>query len=411
MHIAVCLDLTRLVSRVGRPALTGIDRVEGAYLDWALARPDSRFLVRTSRGHLLLGSAGARALHALLHGRAKLPRPDMLCRVIRRGTDPRRAAEAALRPLALSRAPRGMQARLGRWMDGRVYLNTGHSNLRHDTLTPIARRAPVWVFVHDTIPLDLPGMTRPEMVARFRTMLAATARSAAGLIVNSAHTARRVQHHWPGPGPRPPVVMAPLGVAVRPRPDAPPVARPDVPPAFVAVGTLEARKNHALLLDVWEALAQALPPAAMPHLHLVGTRGWRNEAFLRRLDTSPLAGRVVHEHGALEDARRDALLAGARALLFPSFEEGFGLPPAEAAAMGVLPICSDLPVLRETLGDAAVYLSPHAPYQWIEIVRQCLDGRLGPERTAGFAAPTWSGHFRRVEDGLKTRQDGWPGRA
>ena len=69
MPAARLLDLTRLVSRVGRGPLTGIDRVELAYLDALLRQPEPLFaLVRTTLGYVLLDRPGALALHARLTG-------------------------------------------------------------------------------------------------------------------------------------------------------------------------------------------------------------------------------------------------------------------------------------------------------------------------------------------------------
>jgi len=58
------------------------------------------------------------------------------------------------------------------------------------------------------------------------------------------------------------------------------------------------------------------------------------------------------------DATLDALYAGALALVHPALLEGFGLPPLEAALRGVPTVASDLPPLRETLGDAALFVPP-----------------------------------------------------
>ncbi len=63
--------------------------------------------------------------------------------------------------------------------------------------------------------------------------------------------------------------------------------------------------------------------------------------------------------GFVPDADVPPLLAGARALVLPSFAEGFGLPVLEAQASGTPVACSDLPALREAAGDAAVFFDPH----------------------------------------------------
>jgi len=107
------------------------------------------------------------------------------------------------------------------------------------------------------------------------------------------------------------------------------------------------------------------------------------------------------------DTELAALLAEARALLFPSFAEGFGLPVAEALAAGVPVIASELPVLREVAADVPDYLDPlHAP-QWmdriVEYARSGSELRAAQlQRIRGFQSTTWEGHFRIVDDFLAT---------
>ncbi len=95
------------------------------------------------------------------------------------------------------------------------------------------------------------------------------------------------------------------------------------------------------------------------------------------------------------------LVAGAAGLLFPSCAEGFGLPPAEAAAAGVPVICNELPVMREILGEYPIYASVTDSYSWIKTIWELAEaGRVaeGPNdrsRTR-FEAPTWEAHFNTV---------------
>lgn len=103
MHIL--LDVTRLVSRIGQSQLTGVDRVERAYLDFALGLPRPLFFYRSTRGYVLLGAEGGRALARFADG-ADLPaRGDILSHLIWRGRHPRHRLQAALRKFALARCP------------------------------------------------------------------------------------------------------------------------------------------------------------------------------------------------------------------------------------------------------------------------------------------------------------------
>jgi len=152
-----------------------------------------------------------------------------------------------------------------------------------------------------------------------------------------------------------------------------------------------------MLLDIWDAMARE-PCATPPGLLIIGRRGWNNKAVFDRLDTLPHDS-AVKELSDLPDGAVAALLAGSTGLLFPSHAEGFGLPPAEAAALGIPVISSDLPVIREILADIPVYVSSTERYQWEQAIQSLLkdhgkDGMriVGP----AFIPPTWDAHFNTV---------------
>ena len=289
---------------------------------------------------------------------------------------------------------------------GTTYLNIGHSNLSRRVLRAIralhgGRTA---VFIHDTIPLDFPEFQRPGTVNRFRESLRLAGTHADLLIFNSARTkgdVERTLRRWnlsvPG-------VVAHLGVTpAAPTPRALPDGLPTDRPYFVVLGTIEPRKNHALLLDVWEDLAKSPANAVgpVPGLIILGARGWRNEEVFARLDRLPPDG-PVREVNGLSDGAVAALVQGAAGLLQPSFAEGFGLPPVEAAALGTPVVCSDLAVFHEVLGDIPVYLSPGDRLTWTETITRlsaahAQDG--GPARadgSTGFVPPSWQDHFNIV---------------
>jgi len=84
-----------------------------------------------------------------------------------------------------------------------------------------------------------------------------------------------------------------------------------------------------------------------------------------------LKGRIVAVEGAEAAEIRD-LYARARAFVFPSLIEGFGIPPVEALHAGIPTVCSDIPVLREVCGDAAIYADPLDPADFAGKVRGLL---------------------------------------
>ena len=390
----ILLDVSRSVSRVGRGPATGIDRVERAMLAALLDSDDIALqgLCRTADGMALLSRPGLAALAKRIGADEPWGRLDLRARVALRLSEARRRAESDVRRLAVARA-RGpdLIAGLGGLIpEGAAYLNVGHSNL-DEPVFRLVRGVPgarVAVMIHDVIPLRLPATQRPGTSRRFGEKLAATSRHADVVVCPSAAEAAHIAAAFTGPGRVPELVVAPPGLDDM-RPDAAALGPGGLPPApyFAVVGTLEPRKNLTLLLDVWEHLAASRGDSAVPGLCLVGRRGWEDPRVLRRLDALKARMPAIREYPALEDGARSAIVAGARALLFPSLAEGYGLPPLEALALGVTPVCAPLPVFRETMADAAVYADPGDMYQWAGIVDAMAAGEA--RVPAAVAPPTW----------------------
>src|SRR5262249_3134286 len=131
----------------------------------------------------------------------------------------------------------------------------------------------------------------------------------------------------------------------------PVLRRLNVPPQYILyVGTLEPRKNTLILMQAYCAL-----PAAYRECHpllLVGKWGWNTDAESEYY-AAAARHRGVRHMGYVKEHQLPALYSGARVLAFPSFYEGFGLPPVEMLACGGAVIASDIPVLREVLRGKA----------------------------------------------------------
>jgi glycosyltransferase involved in cell wall biosynthesis len=193
--------------------------------------------------------------------------------------------------------------------------------------------------------------------------------------------------------------VAPLAPGLAPRGDLP---RPLDAPYFLVIATIEPRKNLALLLQGWRRLAQHLGASA-PRLVIVGQRGWECENVVDLLERSEALRGLVIELPRCRDDELVGWLAHARALLFPSFVEGFGLPLVEALHFGTPVIASDLPVFREVAGDVPDYLDPLDGAAWLDrIARYAAPGsterQAQLQRMDGYSAPTWRGHFAAVDE-------------
>ncbi|WP_415922372.1 glycosyltransferase family 4 protein [Tateyamaria sp. SN6-1] len=367
------LDITRLMRRAGR-VLTGVDRVELAYLRAVLDDPVPVFgLIRSRWGYILLDSTGMQAMAEPLSGTGQRDVWTMARRV---------SVGRALPPF------------LGRMLrravpPGASYLNVGHSNLTARVLRTMkaAVDAQITVLIHDVIPLEYPQYQREGTVARFAGMLARVGEHADLIIFNSADSQARAARHMTRAVPS---IVAHLGTDVSaPNPDAVPGGVPDQP-YFVCVGTIEPRKNHALLLDLWDEMG----PRA-PGLVIAGNRGWNNDAVFARLDALP-AGGPIRVMSGLSDAAIAALIAGSNGLLFPSHAEGYGLPAVEAAALGVPVIVNDLEVYREVLRNIPIYANVTERYLWKNEVEALAQTAPSHASAAQFAPPTWDAHFKTV---------------
>jgi len=386
----IALDLSRLLSRAASPTPTGIDRVELAY---------ARHLAAGERPHCYAARGAFGGIGLLPTGEAEHFVTALAAGWRDGGAagDPRRIAALArrLRRAALFGAG-PLRRSMRRGGAGPVYLLVSHQNL--DRGRPIARLkamtgARFVCLIHDLIPLDLPHLTRPGQERRHRRRIATSAALADAAIVNSVSTRDALAVRL-GPGARDlPIVVAPLGS------ELPDLAMPAAygRPYFVCVATIEARKNHRLLLDLWRRLAQELGDRA-PQLRLIGQPGFGSEQIVDKPFTRTAA---VTEDTELPDAAMAVLLRGARALLLPSLAEGFGLPVVEALALGVPVICSDLPALRESGGGIADYLDPIDAAAWRQAIldystetprRQAQLARL-----ANWQPPSWDDHFAIVE--------------
>jgi glycosyltransferase involved in cell wall biosynthesis len=422
------LDISRLIWRARRRGPTGIDRVELAYAQHFITASGDRCVYGVLHLFGLLfavSPAGGRRfveeLSARWQGTAEAQRRGHLVDILK--------MYFHLFTSAWS---------IGPWLRRKLHVHAGsptflvvsHHHLARDyTIAHIRRSlgAKTVCLLHDLIPIEYPEYFIPGWEKRYRRLSGNIGRSFDAVITNSEATARSLRACLHGGPETPPsrvaVRIAPLGVRAFPRSRVTGHATQDHPhsqnqPYFVVLGTIEPRKNHLLLLNLWTRLAAATP--APPRLLVIGARGWENEQVVDMLERSRRLRGLVEEHNGLSDAEVGAFVHHARALLLPSFAEGFGLPLAEALASGVPAICSDIPVFREVGRDTPDYLDPLDLSAWQDAVldycRPDSPRRTAQlQRLAQWRAPRWADHFTAVEqllDGLDTcRQEALPASA
>lgn len=379
----VLLDASRLVWRrwAGlRP--TGIDRICLAWHEEYRARAQAVLVHR--HGKHILSVGASRTLFNLLD--SDIPRARFRRHFI---TWLGRNLADFMRPLK------------GR---GRPWLNVGHTGLNLPGLAAWVQASDIRpvLMLHDIIPITHPEFCRPGEKARHVVRVNALIDIASAVLTNSHDTLDKLR-----------VYAASLGKALPPSlaiwpgtPQLPVSALKQASQAndFVILGTIEGRKNHKLLLDVWERLVAQQGESA-PRLLIIGRRGWSCEEVLARLDSGRLSSRVV-ETGPIDDEELARRLAGARALLFPSIAEGYGLPLAEALASGVPVIASDLPVFREIGQGVPLLLACDDVQAWTDAILSYAqpDSLAYAEqlvRLKHFRVPDWQSHFRSVDSFLR----------
>lgn len=236
-------------------------------------------------------------------------------------------------------------------------------------VAPLAAPLPVAVTVYDLSFVRYPEAFRAPNRAYLRLFTRLTCRRAAGILTISQAVRAELAARWRLPPER--IAVAYPGVDERFRPLPPEVvaafrARRGLPDRFVLyVGTLEPRKNVALLL---EAAARLSPPTP---LILVGGRGWK-AAFLCRLRGLEGEGRARWV-GFVPEEELPAWYNAATLFVYPSRYEGFGMPPLEAMACGTPVIASRIPALQEGLGEAALLVDPDDLDGWVAALRWLLD--------------------------------------
>lgn len=217
------------------------------------------------------------------------------------------------------------------------------------------RRARQVVTVHDLFFLKHPEMTRAEIRSDYVPLVRDHVRAADGVICVSQHTAREA--HLLLDVPTEKIAVIPNGVdpeffeALPEAEVAEVLARRRLPRGgLLYVGSDEKRKNLVNLVMAYLGLARRRR-RNLPPLVLVGPgSGWAQAGEFSQAQ--------IHSLGYLEKREVRALMQVSAALVFPSLEEGFGLPVVEAFAAGLPVVCSRGSALEEIAGDAATLVDP-----------------------------------------------------
>lgn len=412
-------DITHLVSRMVVPSVTGIDRVDLAYarhfignkriscgLHYGYPKPKSysletvqELLSRVERhkiGSTTLDadSAFARVENWLKFGKI-FPLPKIRSEGFY-GSDKRGPTRWTQFRFRLSNEPWSFPR------FGGIYINVAQHALEYPRLLEWLDHRPdlTKVFMlHDLLPLDFPEYFTSDEAERFSKRIQTIVRHADGLVVTTHDVAKKATDYYETIGKKcVPIHVAPLASPLLAFSECAPALR-DIP-YFVIVGTIEPRKNHLLLLNIWRELAQN--DYKVPKLVVIGTRGWENEQVVDMLERCSSIRPYVLEVSGLSNAGLLALISGARALLMPSFAEGYGIPVVEALSLGVPVVTSDIAVFHEVTQEKGIFLNPLNGSAWLEVILSLIDrnglaASNAQSRAASFQPPLDQDYFQSVE--------------
>lgn len=258
-------------------------------------------------------------------------------------------------------------------------------------------------FVHDLIPITHPEYFPKFCDRRHKDRINQILKLAAGIIVNSQATQTAlIQFAQQSNQTLPPILRAWLSSSFTNHDHN---KRFIDAPYFVMLSTIEPRKNHLLLLQIWQKFAIQLGNKS-PKLVIIGQSGWNNHHLLHFIEREPTIQNLIVYKSTCSDEELIQYMYHAQALLFPSFTEGYGLPLIEALAMNIPTIVSDIPVFREIAQNVPEYIDPTDDKRWAETILSYTTPD-SPRRTEQlqrllhFQTPSWDDHFEKVDAFIK----------
>lgn len=231
--------------------------------------------------------------------------------------------------------------------------------------------------IHDLVPITHPQFCVEELVRVFRSWFTRTSVLADGFLSISRATEESLKAHLVRSlGPERVERLwfehfhhgARLDLVTGEEPDPRIISVfGDGPPVYLAVGTIEPRKNHACALAAFE---QLWAEGGDVKLCLIGKFGWKSDRLMNRIRTHSELNSRLFVFERAEDASLAYAYRHARALVFPSHLEGFGLPMIEAMQHGLPVMASDISIFHEIGGDYVAYFDQTDPESLAQLVRQ-----------------------------------------
>ena len=221
---------------------------------------------------------------------------------------------------------------------------------------------PVVVSIHDLSFEHLPHTFKWRSRKQLRITVRRTARQAAQVIALSEHAREDIVKTYQVSPDKISVIPLSAGDQFRPISDEGELQRVrqtyGIEGAYMlSVGAIQPRKNLGRLVAAYSRLRGTKPEGKLPKLVLAGKCAWLYDETLRAIKELQLSDSIILT-GYVPESDLPALYSGALCFIYPSYFEGFGLPPLEAMQCGVPVIVGDRTSLPEVVGDAGVLVDP-----------------------------------------------------
>lgn len=258
------------------------------------------------------------------------------------------------------------------------------------------------VLIHDILPVSHPHFVAPGHIPNFTHWLDEMSQVWDLVLTPSKSSAASLTSYLTAKGvSAPPMQVVPFGAGFPAEEDVAQV-RPTSDGRYVLyVSTIEIRKNHLLLVRVWERLIREHGPDAVPDLVFAGKYGWEIHELRQALGSSGFLGSKVRVVENLSDNELANLYRGSLFTAFPSFCEGWGLPVAESLYYGRYCIASNATSIPEVGGVFVGYHDPDDVNGAYRLFEQAItDADFLTQKEAlirdEFTAPQWHGAAQAI---------------